>query len=97
MRTVRAAQELVDELGGFRLERAVQVLVAASRFSVISSSHLDVTDLFDPDSGSYNPPNLGSAERGQTRRASEEAADVAKTRSSSLSGAPGAGTTMAKD
>ncbi|MFF1691685.1 MULTISPECIES: RHS repeat-associated core domain-containing protein [unclassified Streptomyces] len=62
-----------------------------------SSDPADIPDLFDPDSGSYNPPNLGSAAREQTRRASEEVADGATTRSSSVSRAPGAATSMAKD
>ncbi|MFE3688053.1 polymorphic toxin-type HINT domain-containing protein [Streptomyces sp. NPDC059095] len=57
----------------------------------------DVPDLFDPNSGGYNPPILGSPTRGQTRRASEEVADGAKTRASSMSGAPGAATSVAKD
>jgi hypothetical protein len=62
-----------------------------------SSDPGDIPDLFDPDSGSHNSPNLGSATRGDTRRASEEVGDEAKTRSSSVSSAPGAGTQMAKD
>ncbi|MET9787270.1 RHS repeat-associated core domain-containing protein [Streptomyces canus] len=51
----------------------------------------DLPDLYDPDTGGYNPPTRGEPleEAGQSRRAAEEVAETASERTTTVARSPG--------